>query len=266
MGDDDIMALLEIEHISKSFESDGRVYPVIEDLSLSAGRGEFVVILGKSGCGKTTLLRCAGGFAPPDSGRVLLDGREIRSPTPAISMVFQTFDQLFPWKTVLHNLTYPLHIARPGLSKKELQEMGERYLEMVNLSRFRSYYPHQLSGGMKQRVAIARSLSLGSDVILMDEPFASLDAQTRSVLQRTVLRLWAETGVTVLFVTHNIEEAIILGSRLIMMGSQPSGIILDMKNPVEAKRGEVRTPKDAGFGDCWELLNGKLEIGNEEET
>ncbi|WP_010262483.1 ABC transporter ATP-binding protein [Treponema primitia] len=252
-------ALLEVRDISKRFISSDHELNVLKDLSLSIEKGEFVTILGTSGCGKTTLLRCIGGFDALDNGEVLLDGNPVTAPTPAITMVFQTFDQLFPWKTVHQNLSWPLRIKNPHESKTSVKETVNNYLELVNLIRFANYYPHQLSGGMKQRVAIARALSLGSEVILMDEPFASLDEEARTTLQIEVLRLWKKTGVTVLFVTHNIWEAIILGTRIIVLSSPPENVKLDITNPVQHYEGEIRTPSDTGFAESWKMLKKELQ-------
>ena len=251
--------LLEIQQISKNFLSVSQKLTVLDDLTISIEKGEFVTILGASGCGKSTLLRCIGGFTQPDVGRILLNGNPVTEPTPAITMVFQTFEQLFPWRTVIQNLIYPLHIKNKNVSKAHLKEMAEHYLDLVNLSRFSDYYPYQLSGGMKQRVAIARALSLESEVILMDEPFASLDAQTRTALQIEMLNLWKKTGITVLFVTHNIWEAIILGTRMIVLSAPPDNIKLDIKNPVQDYKGNIRTPSDTGFTECWTSLKDALQ-------
>jgi NitT/TauT family transport system ATP-binding protein len=258
MGDDTVSDLLEIQNITKGFTSDGKEQVVLNELTLSFKKGEFVTILGKSGCGKSTLLRCAGGFDFPDKGSIRLDKNVIKAPSPAITMVFQTFDQLFPWKTVCQNLSYPLKIKNPRQARKELNDVVNHYLELMNLTRFADYYPHQLSGGMKQRVAIARALSLGSEVLLMDEPFASLDEQTRTVLQLELLRLWEKTGVTVLFVTHNIWESIILSTRIIVLSTPPGNIKLDIPNPLQDYQGKMRTPTDKGFTECWTMLKEKL--------
>jgi NitT/TauT family transport system ATP-binding protein len=261
MGNGTVMGLLEIKNISKSFNSGTEQHVVFDSLSLSFEKGEFVTILGTSGCGKSTLLRCIGGFNPPDSGSILLDGKEVKTATSAITMVFQNYDQLFPWKTVYQNLAYPLSINKKKKDKSQLKEEVNYYLALMKLSNFADYYPHQLSGGMKQRVAISRALSLGSEVILMDEPFASLDADTRAILQVELLRLWKKTNITVLFVTHNIWEAIILGERVILLSTPPDNVKLDLKNPVDHYKDETRTPSDTGFSEFWEHLRENLKQG-----
>jgi len=258
MGDGKVRSFLEVNDITKCFKTNDDELNVLDHLTFSVKRSEFLTILGTSGCGKSTLLRCVGGFSLPEKGTVELEGKSVTKPHPSIAMVFQMFDQLFPWKTTKENLTYPIAQIERGISTLIINKKAEYYLEMMNLTPFASYYPNQLSGGMKQRVAIARALSLGAKVILMDEPFASLDAQTRTTLQAELLRIWHATGVTILFVTHNIWEAIILGSRILVLSKSPNNIMLDMENPVHDYKGEMRTPTDVGFTECWATLKDVL--------
>jgi NitT/TauT family transport system ATP-binding protein len=184
---------------------------------------ERVVLLGPSGCGKSTILKAIAGFMPPVEGRVTLKGSTITGPGPDRMMVFQEFDQLLPWKTVLDNVTFPLMNAH-GLSASEARAKAEAAIDKVHLTRALHSYPHTLSGGMKQRVAIARGMAMEPDILLMDEPFAALDALTRRTCQDELLRLWEETRFTVLFVTHSIAEAIKIGNRILLLSPHPGRV------------------------------------------
>ena len=206
--------VLQLNHIKKTFLKDGERFPVLEDVSLSVAKGEFFVLLGRSGCGKTTLLRVAGGFLLPEEGEVWLDGERVEKPGSAQMMVFQEFHQLFPWMTLKKNLTYAMKKARPGMSKEEREKTAEKFLAAAGLSEFANQYPAGLSGGMKQRGALARALCLEPKVLLMDEPFSSLDYLSRQTARQTVQKMAAETGCTILLVTHDIEEAAELGDRI----------------------------------------------------
>ena len=190
--------------------------------------GEKFVLLGPSGCGKSTLLKAVAGFILPVDGSISLNGRVIDRPGPDRVVVFQEFDQLLPWKTVLGNVTYPLKITR-RVPSEQFRAHAARFINMVGLEPFKDAYPHTLSGGMKQRVAIARSLALGPEMLLMDEPFASLDALTRTRMQDELNAIWRETRKTILFVTHSIQEAVILGHRILVMTPGPGRVrtILD---------------------------------------
>lgn len=202
---------LRLEHVTKQFDVRGTNdrFTAIDDISIDLAEGEFLVLVGPSGCGKSTLLDLLGGLSEPTSGRILLDGREISGPGLDRGIVFQQY-ALLPWRTARSNIEFGLEAK--GLPKKTRRELAEHYLELVGLHGFGDRYPHELSGGMKQRVAIARSLAFDPEVLLMDEPFAALDAQTRESLQDELLRIWRETGKTILFITHGIDEAVYLGS------------------------------------------------------
>jgi NitT/TauT family transport system ATP-binding protein len=202
----------------------------IEGLDFSARPGEFVSIVGPSGCGKSTLLHILAGFIEPTAGEVGFDGRPIRGPHPSRGIVFQEF-ALFPWKTVMGNVTYGL--AARGVPRRERAERARRYLELVKLDGFERHYPKELSGGMKQRVALARALIMDPDVLLMDEPFGAVDAQTRVVLQRELLEIWERTHKTVVFVTHSVEEALHLSDRVYVLSSRPARVraVLDVNLP-----------------------------------
>lgn len=256
------MSFLQIENLSQRFENGADTRTTYQDVNLSLEKGEFLCIIGPSGCGKTTLLRTVGGFLPPTDGRILLNGRPITGPGSHCAMIFQTFEQLFPWRTVLGNVTYPLLVSKQCGGKAEAAEKAKQYLAMVGLLDYGNYYPYQLSGGMKQRVAIARALALEPELILMDEPFASLDADTRTNLQKELKRIWSESGLTVLFVTHSIIEAIGLSTKLLVLSQEIPSVKFYGDNPVEGPRDAVKTPESPGYGPCWAKLNDMIRHGN----
>lgn len=244
-------SLLVLTHVHKQFRDASTA--VLQDVNISIAAGEFCCILGKSGCGKSTLLRCIAGFEAYE-GQISLAGQPHVKPGPDIIMVFQDFNQLFAWKTVRQNLLCAIKYNESVSEKEESIALGYQLLEMAGLKDYLDYYPHQLSGGMKQRAAIARALALRPKVMLMDEPFASLDAITRNHLQRELLSLTAKTGTTVLFVTHNIQEALILGNRLIVLA--PGGrVVLNEKNSLP----RPVLPSMPGFSELWNRLSAMLE-------
>jgi NitT/TauT family transport system ATP-binding protein len=210
-------------------------FTALEDITLDVRPGEFLALVGPSGCGKSTLLDLLGGLTAPTSGRILLDGRPIEGPARDRGIVFQQY-ALFPWRTAAQNVEFGLDIA--GLKAKQRREIARHYLDLVGLTAFAERYPHELSGGMKQRVAIARSLAYDPEVLLMDEPFAALDAQTRETLQGELLRIWRATGKTIIFITHGIDEAVVLGQRVAVMTSRPGRIKHVVEIP-EALRNET---------------------------
>lgn len=214
--------LLSVEGVRIGYEVDGRFNAAVGDVSFEIWRGEKLILLGPSGCGKSTLLKTVAGFIEPQEGRISYAGRDHMRPGPDRAVVFQEFDQLFPWRTVLDNVAYPLRVN--GRGKDGAEETARRYVELMGLSHAVDRFPHQLSGGMKQRVAIARALALEPLMLLMDEPFGSLDAQTRSRLQRELNEIAARTQVTILFVTHSIQEALVLGDRVVVLGQPPSKV------------------------------------------
>ena len=214
---------LEVERVGLRYRADERVVNALEDVSFVVRPGEKFIVLGPSGCGKSTLLKAIAGFLRPSSGHIRLDGQPITRPGPDRVVVFQEFDQLLPWRTVIGNVAYPLQVAR-GLGRGEATERARRVVGMVGLSGFAAAYPHTLSGGMKQRVAIARALALEPAVLLMDEPFASLDALTRTRMQGELNALWDKTHTTILFVTHSIQEAVLLGSRILVLTPGPGRV------------------------------------------
>ena len=223
----------------------------LKDVEFEVHDGDFFCIIGPSGCGKSTTLRLIAGFEKPTDGQVLLDGNEVQEPGPDRAMVFQDLNQLFPWKTTLKNVVYPLKVNKLYESNENRMEEAKKYLRMVGLNEnFDSAFPHQLSGGMKQRVAIARALALDPKVLLMDEPFGSIDAQTRTTLQQEVMKIWEETKKTILFVTHNIEEAILLGTKILVLGTNPGRVLELFDNPVAPPR----LATDPNFGKFWKIL------------
>ena len=214
------MALV-IENVSKRFQSKNKEINVLEKINLEVQKGKFICILGPSGCGKSTLLNIIAGLEKPSEGKVFLNGREVLSPGPDRVVMFQE-SALFPWLKVIDNVEFGMKIR--GVPKKERHERALKYLKMVHLTKFKDVYVHQLSGGMKQRVALARALTLDSEVLLMDEPFAALDSQTKNILLLELQRIWWETKKTIIFVTHNIEEAVLLADKVVVMSSNPGKI------------------------------------------
>jgi NitT/TauT family transport system ATP-binding protein len=223
--------MIRVENVTKRFAGQGGEIVALRDAVLDVGAGEFICLIGASGCGKSTLLRIIAGFERPSEGCVLVDGRAVTGPGPDRGMVFQDYG-LFPWLSVRGNIGFGP--AARGKSRAEVAATVERYLDIVGLRRFADAFPHQLSGGMKQRVAIARVLANEARVVLMDEPFGALDAMTRERLQDELLELWQRTGLTVLFVTHSIEEAIFLADRVVVMSPGPGRIVSDI--PIDLAR------------------------------
>jgi NitT/TauT family transport system ATP-binding protein len=219
-------AHIVIENVSKVFETDGRRMVALENINLEIPRGQFVCLLGPSGCGKSTLLNAVAGFAPPTRGGIVADGAPVSGPGPERGMVFQEY-ALFPWMTVEQNVGFGLEIK--GMAKPAIAARVAELLKLLSLEDFGKRYPKDLSGGMRQRVAIARVLALDSPIMLMDEPFGALDALTRRNLQDELLRIWAELKKTVIFVTHSIEEAIYLADRIVVMTYRPGTVKRDIQ-------------------------------------
>ena len=213
--------MLKIEGVTKEFSSESGTTHSLENIDLSIFKGEFVSLVGPSGCGKSTLLNIIAGLDQATSGKVSKDGQEIREAGPDRVVMFQEA-ALFPWLKVLDNVEYGMKIG--GIAKHERKEKAMHFLKMVHLTKFASAYPHQLSGGMRQRVALARALAIDSDYLLMDEPFAALDSQTRSILHGELQEIWHTTKKTIIFVTHNVEEAVLLADRVVVMTANPGRI------------------------------------------
>jgi NitT/TauT family transport system ATP-binding protein len=229
----------------------------VEDAFSAAGRdiGEFRVLLGPSGCGKSTLLRMIAGLDKPTSGQVLVNGQPVTAPGKDRGMVFQKYTS-FPWLTVAENVAYGMKIN--GVPEAQRKETVERLLKSVGLTEFADVYPETLSGGMQQRVAIARTLALRPSVILMDEPFGALDAQTRSDMQQLLLQIWDETACTILFVTHDVEEAVYLADRIFIMSSHPGTIVEDVHVPFDRPR-ELGLKEKSEFHELQHYVLGRLK-------
>jgi NitT/TauT family transport system ATP-binding protein len=215
--------LLVVDNVTLQYKTEQHLVTATYRVGFEVREGERFVLLGPSGCGKSTLLKAVAGFMPPVEGEIRLNGREIKQPGSDRMMVFQEFDQLLPWKTVLGNVLFPQLVNR-RMPKDQATEHARAMLAKVNLTRFENVFPHMLSGGMKQRVAIARALAMEPAVLLMDEPFAALDALTRRNMQEELKALWDDVGFTVLFVTHSIEEAILVGSRILVLSPHPGRV------------------------------------------
>src|SRR6185437_1408314 len=232
-------AIIEIDHVSQVFQTSARQdHLALSDISLTVGEGAFVSILGPSGCGKSTLLYIVGGFVSPTRGSAKMKGRAIRGPGPDRGPVFQEF-ALFPWKTVLGNVMYGPR--QQGVKRSDAEAQSRALIEMVGLKGFEDFYPKELSGGMKQRVALARTLAYHPEVLLMDEPFGALDAHTRTRLQNDLLNIWERDRKTVLFVTHSVEEPVFLSDKVVMMTRSPGRIrqIVDVNLPRPRRRAEL---------------------------
>jgi len=228
----------------------------LEDFSLSIGEGEFVAIVGPSGCGKSTLLDIVSGLTRPRGGEIRIDGKPVKGPALDRGFVMQT-SALFPWRTVIRNVAYGLEVKH--IHRRQRKSICLEYIDLVGLNGFENYFPNQLSGGMKQRVALARALAYDPGVLLMDEPFAAVDAQTRETLQGELLRIWEQTGKTIIFVTHSIEEAVLLADRVVVMKPRPGRIknIVDIKLPRPRTVFGMRSSPDFSWlsQHIYELLN-----------
>ena len=231
------MGKLEIRDLNQSFrKDDGSDLVVLDQISFDVEDKEFVCILGSSGCGKTTLLRLIAGLDTARSGSINLDGEEIQGPNPKVGFVFQEYS-LFPWRNVIDNIAFGLEMQ--GMPVNERSRVAEHYLKLVNLAQFRDNYPTELSGGMRQRIAVARALALDPVLLLMDEPFGALDAQTRNMLQKELLEIWDKTKKTIIFITHSVDEAVYLADRIFVLTPRPGRICQIF--PIELSRPRDRT-------------------------
>jgi NitT/TauT family transport system ATP-binding protein len=253
-------AAISVRHVEKAFalgQGAGRL-TVLEDVSFEVRGGEFLVIVGPSGCGKTTLLDLLAGLSRPDTGDILLNGKPVRGPGLDRGIVLQQYT-LFPWRTALGNIEFGLEAK--GLPRAERRDRARHYLDLVGLGEFGDLYPHQLSGGMKQRTAIARALSFDPNVLLMDESFAALDAMSREALQEELRHIWQQTGKTVVFITHSIEEAVYLGQRVMVMTARPGRVIADIPvtlGPLGADEDLRAAPEFVRLRhEIWQLIHGQ---------
>src|SRR5690606_37253202 len=247
--------LLELRNAGRSFRTpDGRDLVVLRDVNLAVNEGEFVSLVGASGCGKSTLLRIIHGLIPLTTGEIRVHGQVVQGPGRDRAMVFQQ-DSLLPWRTVIDNVAYGLLLAK--VPKDEAYHRAQQFVDMVGLRGFEHYYPHQISGGMRQRTNVARALAVNPKVLLMDEPFAALDAQTREVMQRELLRIWQTEKKTVLFVTHQIDEAVFLSDRVIVLGARPGTVRADIRIDLPQPR-ELTIKRSARFAELvdeiWALV------------
>lgn len=241
--------LLEVKNVTIQFKMKGYLITATYRVSFNVFQSDRYVILGQSGCGKSTLLKTIGGYLTPTEGEMKLKGKTITAPGPDRMMVFQEFDQLPPWKTIKENVMFPL-VASGKLKKKEAEEKAMQYIETVKLAQFADQFPHQLSGGMKQRVAIARGMAMEPDILLMDEPFAALDAMTRKIMQDELLQLWEDTRFTVMFVTHSIEEAIKIGDRILLLSPHPGQVVAELHSTghdIEDENGALLSDRISNF-------------------
>lgn len=260
---------IEIRDINRIFQTRNRgtgpkEFVALKDINLKVNKGEFIAIVGPSGCGKSTLLDILAGLAQPTSGSILIDGKKVNGPALDRGIVLQGY-ALFPWRTVRQNVEFGLEIKK--IPKAERKTISASFINLVGLDGFGDHYPHELSGGMKQRVAIARALAYDPEVLLMDEPFAAVDAQTRETMQDELLRIWEETGKTIVFVTHSIEEAVFLADRVVVLGTNPGSVkdILDIDLPRPRHNSDIRSSAEFGWvrHKVWELLQNretKLEV------
>jgi ABC-type nitrate/sulfonate/bicarbonate transport system ATPase subunit len=251
--------MLEVRQLSKVFfEQNDPSRPglvALYNISLAIKKNEFVSLLGPSGCGKTTLIRIIAGLIPADKGEIRVDGRTVTAPGQDRCMVFQQFG-LLPWRTVVNNVEFGLEID--GMPRDERRTIAQKYLELVGLKGFEDYYPHQISGGMQQRVGIARALSKKPEILLMDEPFGAVDAQTREQLQEELLKIWAQTDTTVVFVTHSIDEAIYLSDRVVVMQARPGRIKEEVAVDLPRPRWEGDVKADPRFAQLRAHLRDSL--------
>src|ERR1700704_4359254 len=250
---------LELKGISMMYSRRGKRFEALRNISLPVEAGEFISLVGASGCGKTTLLRIVDGLMKPTRGQVWVDGQPVQKPGPDRGFVFQQ-DALFPWRTVLDNVIFGLEVQ--GRSKKAARLRADGLLRLVGLSGFEQHFPHELSGGMRQRANLARALTIDPDVLLMDEPFASLDAQTREIMQSELLRIWRSNRKTVMFVTHQIDEAVYLADRVVVMTSQPGQVkaVLNVDIPRPRDLSVKRTPPFLELVDeIWKMIEEEVK-------
>jgi NitT/TauT family transport system ATP-binding protein len=255
--------MLDIAHLAKTYGSGEKVVEAVRDVSFVVDEGEFVCVVGPSGCGKTTILRCVAGLLRPTGGEVVVRGRRVTSPPEEMALVFQEYGRsLMPWASVRSNVLLPLRHKK--LKREERTRLVDGSLEAVGLTRFAGHYPWQLSGGMQQRVAIARALAYQPSVLLMDEPFASVDAQTRAELEDLVLQVREEFGITILFVTHDIDESVYLADRVVVLTHSPTEVKEIVPVDLARPRDQISTKEQAEFvhlrGHVYRLIKRELPV------
>jgi NitT/TauT family transport system ATP-binding protein len=263
---DDRTGRIVLDQVTQRFAlpREGREFTAVEDVSLDVGRGEFVSIVGPSGCGKSTLLALIAGLVPLTAGRVLLEGRPVEGVTPGLGFVFQR-DALFPWKTVVENVGLPLLFR--GVDAAAARPRVAEWIARIGLTGFEHYHPHQLSGGMRKRVALAMTMVYEPQIVLMDEPFGALDVQTRNLMENDLLELWAQFRRTVVFVTHDLEEAIALSDRIVVMTASPGHVksVYTIALPRPRSVTEIRFHPDFGrlYETIWKDLKDEVRLGYE---
>ena len=256
--------MVEIQRVAKTFRTAGRngtgEVKALAEVSFSVRENEFISIIGPSGCGKTTLLKMIDGLIPYDSGNILIDGKRVIAPGPDRAVVFQSF-ALLPWRTVLANVEFSLELRR--LPKEQRTKTARDYLKRVGLSDFENHYPHELSGGMQQRAGLARALAVNPAILLMDEPFGAVDAQTRQLLQEELLELWQRERKTVVFITHSMDEAVYLSDRVVVMTPRPGKVAEVLDVPLPRPRAAEDVRRDPKFVDLtnyiWDSLKKTME-------
>jgi NitT/TauT family transport system ATP-binding protein len=249
---------ISVMNLTKAFQRDGAAVPVVENVDLQVSEGEFVALLGPSGCGKTTLLRMLDGLIAADSGSVEIGPERVTGPMRNVGFVFQA-DSLWPWRNVMQNVTFGLEVQ--GRNRASSAKIAVELLDLVGLHGYERYHPYELSGGMRQRVNLARALAIDPEVLLLDEPFASLDAQTREVMQLELLRIWSARRKTVVFVTHQIEEAVFLSDRVVVMSARPGRIRETVTVPFGRPR-DLEIKRSAEFNALveriWRLIEDQI--------
>ncbi|WP_446899736.1 ABC transporter ATP-binding protein [Clostridium sp. LBM24168] len=251
-----IKNIKKIYNVISDDEKYNKNFLAVDDFSLNVKKGEFITIVGPSGCGKSTILDILAGLAKPTSGEVYIDGELINGPGLDRGIILQGY-ALFPWLNVEQNIEFGLEVK--GIPKRKRRELSEKFISLVGLNKFKNRYPHELSGGMKQRVAIARALAYDPEILLMDEPFAAVDAQTRETLQEELLDIWEKTSKTIIFITHSIEEAIFLADRIVVMTDNPGKIrrIIELNLERPRNTASIRTSKEYNtvWNEIWQLLH-----------
>jgi NitT/TauT family transport system ATP-binding protein len=247
-------AIIRVKQLGKTFQSKGGPLAVFNGLSLEIGRGSFLSIIGPSGCGKSTLLKLISGLEPPTQGVVHFNDNPVNCPPKGMIYVFQQYTKsILPWRTVIENVEFGLRAQR-SVSRKEARERCREYIDLVGLKGYEDYYPYQLSGGMQQRVCIARALICEPDVLLMDEPFSAVDAMTRAILQELVMRIWQKLPITILFVTHDVDEAVFLSTRIVSLGKAGVGIAEDVEIDLPQPRDQIATRAERKFTELRQKL------------
>jgi NitT/TauT family transport system ATP-binding protein len=246
--------IIQLRGVTKTFRSHDRSLTVFKDFSYQIENRSFLSIVGPSGCGKSTLLKLISGLDTPSAGQIVFNGRTINGPPKGMIYVFQQYTKsILPWRTVIENIEFGLR-ARNRVSFKEARERCREYIDLVGLDGYQNYYPYQLSGGMQQRVCIARALICEPEVLLMDEPFSAVDAMTRAILQELVMRIWQKLQVTILFVTHDVDEAVFLSTRIISLGRAGTGISEDLSINLPSPRDQIETRADPTFTEMRQRL------------